>query len=112
MTDSNQRYQPITTTVTRTIASAIAVYSFYVLGIGIMAERAYTLSATLQGGLILIGALLVLAGSLRSNSWLAWSGVGILTATALVFLFGAGAVLLPVVGLLLFCLLYDLRTKN
>ena len=105
MADSKTVQQRVTIATTMATAIAVAIYALYIIGIGIMAEQAYIFSAILQGVIILLGAILVLGGLLRYKLYIAWIGLALLAASSAIFVFGAGTLLLPMVGLLFILLL-------
>ncbi len=96
--------------VTASLALLISVYALYILALGVqtvLAEQTGGWSAVGQGVMILLGASLLLGGLLRVGPVASWGGWIVLAVAALLFLFGSGVLLLPLVGLLLILLIWQ-----
>jgi hypothetical protein len=87
------------------ITIAIAIYAIYVIGMAVTSSNSTSiLSPILQGCLIILTAFILLIGFRQPKLYVAWIGWIGLTLASIVFLFGVGALLLPVSGLLLILL--------
>ena len=106
----------VATAIAILLAVAVALYTLHLLFIGqswtVVQEtpRAEGLEGSPgessrlpapQAILGLLAAALLLGGLLKRKMLIAWIGLAVLSVFAVLFLFGVGGVLLPVVGLLL-----------
>jgi hypothetical protein len=83
--------------ITRALASALVIDASYILGAAITSSNSTNLlSPILQGCLIILFALILLIGLCQSKLSVAWIGWVGLTLVSLFFLFGIGALLLPI----------------